>query len=127
MTDDARLAELAETTALIARPGLSVVAEDDHLLIKVLSRSDPPTDLVVFRATPIDDGWSSRFNELVKSFDEFNDVASAIADRAADWDLAISLAQTMYNKGVVLNSHGWYDDLRFDYAYLEEDMSKWRR
>ncbi len=124
MTD---LADLAETMAIIARPGLTVDVEDDHLLIKVLSRSDPPSELIVFRAAPIEPAWPSRFNELVKSFDEFNDVASAIADRAADWDAAISVAQAIYNKGIVLNSHGWYDDLRFEYASLEEDMSKWRR
>ncbi|HEU4841174.1 MAG TPA: hypothetical protein VFT09_07010 [Ilumatobacteraceae bacterium] len=75
----------------------------------------------------LDEGWPARFNDLVKSFDEFHDVAWAIADRAADRDPAISVAQTIDNKGIVLDSHGWYDDLRFDDASLEEDLTKWRR
>jgi hypothetical protein len=119
------LTDLAETLAVLARPGVRVDADGDHLVITLVNRDRPPHDLVTFLVTPLDRQWPDDFADIVKSFDEFNDIATEIVSRATDLDMAIALSQDIYNKGVVLNSHGWYDVLRFTFDDVELDIGKW--
>jgi hypothetical protein len=120
------LADLAETMDLLARPGLSVEATDGSLLIRLRlpGRDD---DLLSFVATPREDDWAAHFDELVRGFNEFNDVAVAMLDGVVPSDTALAVAQDLRNRAIVENSSGWYDVLRFRYGHVENDIRRWLR
>jgi len=119
------LDELADTMAMLARPGIGVTAVGDHVRIALLHRTDPGIELVVFRATPSAADWSGDVAVILRSFDQFNDVATVIADHAVPSDDPLSLAQDVYEKGILMSA--WYDVMVFEYESIDESSAHWSR
>jgi hypothetical protein len=119
------LDDLAETMRVLARPGLRIRVDGDHLVITLVNPAHPSVELVSYEMTPLDGQWPDDMAEIVRSFDEFNDVATEQVARAVTTDLPMGLAQDIYNKGILLNSHGWYDVFQFDVTGLEHDIDQW--
>ncbi len=124
MTD---LNSLAEKLSVLARSGVAVEAANGALLLKVVSRQPPETDLIVFAATPKVDDLSPYEQTIILAFNDFNDYVALLIDRT-DLNNVVPMivSQDIFNKAIFLNRHAWIDALRFKIQFQEMDAAKWR-
>ena len=119
------LDDLAHTLSLLARPGLTVEADGRDLRLRLSSMSEPRHELMVLVLRPLSDDISAQRSSIIQSFNEFNDVAAITVDRATPVDDPLSLVQDIYNRGVMLNGHGWVDAFDFEILRADTDIAHW--
>ena len=119
------LDDLARTLSILARPGMTVERDGTDLRLRLASPSEPTHELMVLVLRPLGDDISAHRSSIIESFNEFNDIAAITVDRATPIDDPLSLVQDIYNRGVMLNGHGWVDAFDFEILRADMDIAHW--
>jgi hypothetical protein len=117
--------DLAESMDIVARPGVSVEVDGDDLVIHIGHPDRPGDDLMTFTATPREDDWTAHYDDLIRAFEQFSDVAVTMVEHVEPGDLPLGVAQDLHNKAIVNNDFGWYDVLRLRFGYVEPLIDRW--
>jgi hypothetical protein len=121
----ADLDELAATFALMARPYVLVENSGSEIVLRIVSPVDSTRALLTFGMRPAVEDWLAQRPEIVRSFDEFNDLVAVTVDRATALDEPLDLMQQIYNRGIMLNSHNWIDAFNFKTLAVDSDIEHW--
>jgi hypothetical protein len=117
--------DLVEIFADLARPYLVVEARNRAVELRVVSPAEPTRGLMSLALQPVVEDLDARRSAVIQAFDEFNDLVARVVDRATTEDEPLELAQQIYNKGVMMNSHGWVDVFDFTMYDVDSDIAHW--
>jgi len=117
---------LAQKLSVIARPGILVTSNGEHLRLTIVSRNTSERKLIVFRATPTTGDLLSHESEILLAFSEFSETTAMLIDQASKRTIQpLVLSQQIFNRALFQNSSGWRTLFHFSIEFIEECTDLW--